>query len=91
MNQNSPASQSTSDDNKPEENKTQAVRDLLRQHPTGMTPVEIWKQLETKMSNRAYLYSVLKRLRDKGDARERRGKYFLILKPEESHGQTVVQ
>jgi hypothetical protein len=87
--QNSTASQSSTDDNKSDGNKTQAVRDLLRQHPTGMTPGEIWKALETKVSNRAYLYSVLKRLRDKGDAREKRGKYYLVPKIEESQTQMV--
>jgi hypothetical protein len=89
--QNVAAPQAVTDDNKTESSKTQAVRDLLRQHPTGMTPAEIWKQLEAKMSNRAYLYSVLKRLRDKGDARERRGKYFLNPDVEESQAQTAGQ
>jgi hypothetical protein len=87
--QNPAASQPTTDDNKSDGNKTQAVRDLLRQHPAGMTPDEIWKALETKVSNRAYLYSVLKRLRDKGDARAKRGKYYLVPKIEESQTQMV--
>jgi hypothetical protein len=89
--QNAAAPQSTIEDNKAGASQTQAIRDLLRQHPTGMTPGEIWKLLAAKMSNRAYLYSVLKRLRDKGDARERRGKYFLVIKPEESQNQTILQ
>jgi hypothetical protein len=91
VNQHAPTPQSATDDNKSDGNKTQAVRELLRQHQTGMTPAEIWKQLETKLSNRAYLYSVLKRLRDKGDARAKRGKYYLNLKLEENQAQTTVQ
>jgi hypothetical protein len=76
---------------KTEGNKTNAVRELLRQHPAGMTPLEIWKQMESQMTNRAYLYSVLKRLKDRGDARERRGKYFLNPKVEEAQNQLSVQ
>jgi hypothetical protein len=77
--------------NKSDGSKTQAVRDVLRQHPAGMTPSEVWAQLETKMVNRAYLYAVLKRLRDKGDAKERRGKYFLTSKIAEDQNQEIVQ
>jgi hypothetical protein len=90
-----PLSTSTShtaiESNNSEGSQTQAVRDLLRQHPAGMTPVEIWEQVGAKISSRAYLYSVLKRLREKGDAKERRGKYFFISKPEESPAQTIAQ
>lgn len=88
---NIPPTQPSANGNRIESNKTQAVRDLLRQHPAGMTPAEIWEQLETQLSTRAYLYSVLKRLRDKKDAKEKRGKYFLIPKPEENQGQTAAQ
>jgi hypothetical protein len=83
--------QSSTGESKTDGNKTQAVRDLLRQHPTGMTPSEIWGQLERKLSNRAYLYAVLKRLRDKGDAKERRGKYFLTPKIAEEQPQGMLQ
>lgn len=76
------AAQPPKDEGRPEINKTEAVRELLRQHPAGMTPGDIWKSLEQELSNRTYLYSVLKRLKDKGDAKERRGKYFLISKQE---------
>jgi hypothetical protein len=82
---------SQSDDNKSDGNKTQAVRVLLRQHPAGMTPGEIWKCLESQMSNRVYLYSILKRLKDRGDVRERRGKYYCNLKLEDNQGQATVQ
>jgi len=77
--------------NKSEGNKTEAVRELLRQHPVGMLPGDIWKQLEPQMGKRAYLYSILKRLKDRGDVRERRGKYFLNPKPEVNQGQGMVQ
>jgi len=69
-------------------NKTDMVRGLLRQHPAGMSPADIWREMEPHMKNRAYLYSVLKRLKDRGDARERRGKYFLNPKIEENQGIT---
>jgi hypothetical protein len=72
-------------------NKTAMVRELLRQHPAGMSPADIWKEMEPQMKNRAYLYSVLKRLKDRGDARERRGKYFLNPKIEEGDNQNIVQ
>src|SRR5467141_2816 len=26
-------------------NKTETIRELLRQHPTGMTPTDIWKEV----------------------------------------------
>jgi hypothetical protein len=75
---------------KNESNQTDAVRELLKQRPGGMTPSDIWKEIGSGLSNRAYLYSVLKRLRDKGDAIERRGKYYL--KPRsDSEVQHVVQ
>jgi hypothetical protein len=56
-----------------------------------MSPADIWKEMEPQMKNRAYLYSVLKRLKDRGDARERRGKYFLNPKIEEGDNQNIVQ
>jgi hypothetical protein len=74
----------------PEINKTEMVRELLRQHPTGITPSDIWTKMDKQMKNRAYLYSVLKRLKDRGDARERRGKYFLNPKIEENQNQGMV-
>jgi len=70
-------------------NKTDMVRELLRQHPAGMSPADIWKEMEPHMKTRAYLYSVLKRLKDKGDARERRGKYFLNPKIEDNQGIAI--
>jgi len=77
----------------PETNKTAMIRELLRRHPTGITPVDIWKELGTQMKHRAYIYSVLKRLKDRGEVMERRGKYCLRIlpKPEEAKQQTTVQ
>jgi type II secretory pathway pseudopilin PulG len=76
-------------------NKTEIVRDLLRQHSSGMTPGEIWKaeEIKAEFSHRPYLYSVLKRLKDRGDITERRGKYFFKFstKPEESKEENLTQ
>jgi hypothetical protein len=77
------------DDNKSDGNKTEAVRMLLRQHPTGMTPGEMWKSLESQLSSRVYLYSVLKRLKDRGDVRTKRGKYYFTVKMTENENHTV--
>jgi hypothetical protein len=86
--------QSNQTPNAPESNKTEVVRELLRQHPMGITPSELWKKLNGQMAYRAYLYSVLKRLKDRGEATERRGKYFLRVvtqQREESKEQAIVQ
>lgn len=64
-------------------NKTEMVRELLRQHASGMTPRELWKdgQIKAQFPHRAYLYSILKRLKDKGDITEKRGKYRFKFSP----------
>jgi hypothetical protein len=67
---------------KSENNKTEAVRELLRQHPDGMTPSDLWKAVGSMMSHRPYLYSVLKRLKDKEEVTVRRGKYYLKVPPQ---------
>jgi hypothetical protein len=74
-------------------NKTDTVRALLRRHPTGMTAVDIWNEVSDDFKHRPYLYSVLKRLRDREEIVKRRNKYCLKLTPktEEAHEQTVVQ
>jgi hypothetical protein len=74
-------------------NKTEIVRELLRQHSAGMTPSEIWKQVKAQIPHRPYLYSVLKRLKDKGDITDKRGKYYFKFapKPEEAKDQNIVQ
>jgi hypothetical protein len=73
-------------------NKTNVVRDLLRQHPTGMSAVDIWKQVGAQFNHRPYLYSVLKRLRDRAEIVKRRNKYCLtaISKVGEVKEQSVV-
>lgn len=60
------------------------IREVLRQHPNGMTPVEVWQEARHHSISRPYVYSVLKRLKDRKQASERRGKYFLlVVTPEE--------
>jgi hypothetical protein len=70
----------------PKINKTEVVRELLRQHATGMKPVEVWKATKDKIPQRAYVYAVLKRLKDSDEVTIRRGKYFarMAVKPEET-------
>lgn len=69
-------------------NKTDIVRDVLRQHPAGLTPSDLWKQVKGQFTNRAYLYSVLKRLKDRDEVTTRRGKYLLKSVPKvEEHKQ----
>jgi hypothetical protein len=76
-----------------ETNKTETIRELLRQHPAGMTPTDIWKEVKGQMAHRPYLYSILKRLKDKDEVCVRRGKYIVKLTPksEDGKGQTMVQ
>jgi hypothetical protein len=76
-----------------ESNKTETIRELLRQHPAGMTPTDIWKEVRDQMAHRPYLYSILKRLKDKDEVCVRRGKYVMKITPktEDGRGQTMVQ
>lgn len=67
--------------NREELSKTDMIRQLLRQHPEGIRPTELWKQLANQLKHRAYLYSVLKRLKEKQEVCERRGKYFSKVVP----------
>jgi hypothetical protein len=62
-------------------NKTDVVRSLLKQHPTGMSAVDIWQAVGAQFTHRPYLYSVLKRLRDREEIIKRRNKYCLIAIP----------
>jgi hypothetical protein len=62
-------------------NQTEIVRDALRLRPSGMTPGDLWKAHKGEISSRPYLYSILKRMRDKDEATLRRGKYILKPKP----------
>jgi hypothetical protein len=68
-------------------NKTDAVRELLRSHPAGMTAVAIWEEVREDFKHRPYLYSVLKRLRDREEIIKRRGKYCLKLIPKTTEAQ----
>jgi hypothetical protein len=79
---------------KEEVNKTDLVRQILRQHPEGTRPTDIWRQLANQLKHRAYLYSILKRLKDRDEVSEKRGKYFTKGVPkieEENRISTVVQ
>lgn len=73
-------------------NKTEMIRELLRQYPGGIAPTELWKQVKNRMTHRAYLYSILKRLKDKGEVMVRRGKYIakIMPKPEEEKEQPIL-
>lgn len=62
-------------------NKTQKVREILAEHATGITPSEIWIEVKDYVSSRAYLYAILKRLRDNDEVSIRRGRYLLKPKP----------
>jgi hypothetical protein len=68
-------------------NKTDTVRDLLRRHPAGMSAVDIWAEVRSDFKHRPYLYSVLKRLRDREEIIKRRGKYCLKLIPKAEEAQ----
>jgi hypothetical protein len=73
-------------------NKTNLIRDVLRQHPNGITPVEVWREVKGHIE-RNYVYSVLKRLKDSKQVSERRGKYYLQVMPkseEDKEGNSIV-
>jgi hypothetical protein len=76
-----------------EPNKTELVRDVLRQHPDGMQPKDLWKAVSGQIGHRPYLYSILKRLRERGDVFQKRGKYFpkMTPKPEDGKEQLMLQ
>jgi hypothetical protein len=75
------------------DNKTELVRELLAQHPEGMTPAEIWHALRNHVA-RAYVYSILKRLKDADEIiyLRRRKKYSLrvVSKSEEVGKEAIV-
>jgi hypothetical protein len=77
----------------PEVNKTDLIREVLQQHPGGMIPADVWKAAKTHIPDRTYVYSVLKRLKDRGEISVKRGKYFFRMtpKPEEAKQQITVQ
>jgi hypothetical protein len=73
---------------KSENNKTEMVRELLRQHSAGMTPDEIWRALKSQLDNHAYIYSVLKRLKERDEVRKSRGKYYFKHHPQAEEGDS---
>jgi hypothetical protein len=56
-------------------NKTEIIRGLLRQNPGGLTPPQIWSCVSAQFKHRPYMYSVLKRLKDRDEISFRRNKY----------------
>ena len=73
-------------------NKTQLIRDALALHP-GLTPAQVWGAVKTRITRRTYVYSVLKRLKDRKQIVEGRGKYYLPVAPKvaEESEQTTLQ
>jgi hypothetical protein len=66
-----------------EPNKTDMVREILRQHADGLTPAQVWTRAKDQI-DRPYVYSVLKRMKDKKEVIARAGKYYLqVAKPRE--------
>lgn len=65
----------------PETNKTEMIREVLRQHTNGITPAQVWMNVKDRVG-RNYVYSVLKRMKDKEQVKERRGKYYLQVSKE---------
>jgi hypothetical protein len=63
-------------------NQTEKVRDIIRAHGTGITTGGIWTEVKDHISNRSYLYPILKRLRDRDEVCVRRGKYLFKTKAE---------
>jgi hypothetical protein len=61
-------------------NKTQLIRDALAEHP-GLTPAQVWGAVKNQVGRRNYVYSVLKRLKDRKQVVEKRGKYYLPTMP----------
>jgi hypothetical protein len=69
-----------------EVNKAEIIREVLRQHPNGITPSELWAKVRDQVE-RPYIYAVLKRMKDKKQVTERRGKYYLPLTPKSEEGK----
>jgi hypothetical protein len=74
-------------------NQTQLVREALANHPGGLTPAQVWGAVKGKVTRRTYVYSVLKRLKDRKQVIEKRGKYCLPATPkiEEATEQATLQ
>jgi hypothetical protein len=78
---NAPATVSATNTVREEPNKTDAIRQILRSHSDGLHPVDIWKRIGSQFTHRAYMYSVLKRLKDRQEVCVKRGKYFIKAMP----------
>ena len=61
-----------------------AVASFTRFRPalTGMTGGELWAAVKDRFPHRQYVYSVLKRLKKKGDATQKRKKFIITAKAE---------
>lgn len=70
-------------------NKTAVIRDLLRDHPAGLTAGEMWSKVGGQFKYRAYFYNVLKRLRDRDEVIMRRNKYSIRTDTEVNHSAMV--
>jgi hypothetical protein len=74
-----------------EVNKTEMIKNLLQKNPAGLTPAEVWRAVKTTVPERSYVYSVLKRLKDREQVMVKKGKYyFRTLQRNEEGGPTVV-
>jgi hypothetical protein len=60
----------------PEINKTELVREAICRTGHGVTADEVWRLTGDQILDRPYMYSILKRLRDKGAVAFRRKKYY---------------
>ena len=65
------------------DNKTNLIRETLKQRPGGVTPSELWDLVRGQIKHRPYVYSVLKRLSDRKEVAKRRGKYYFVEPPDE--------
>jgi hypothetical protein len=72
-------------------NKTNLIRDAIRQHP-GASPADLWDAVKEQVS-RTYLYSVLKRLKENDEVMVRRKRYYFkeLSKPEAKEKLSVVE
>lgn len=59
-------------------NKSELIRQTLRDNPAGLRPAEVWHKLKEQIPNRSYVYSVLGRLKEREHVSvNKRGKYTL--------------
>ena len=75
----------------PEINKTEIIRNALRSRPTGLTPRDLWRLVRDDIPNRAYVYSVLNRLKARDQATVRRGKYYIRTQKQDSEPEEITQ